>query len=179
MDPRRRRTREAVISALTRLAAQRRYDDINAGELVAAAGIGRSTFYEHFHGKDAVLLAAMEPILLTLANAVVGRASRAQVRTTLKHLWDRRSLGRIILSSRAAALVQRRLAAIIAARLEAPGPAAAPSSMVAMAAAAGELAMLRMWLAGEAACSADALAGQMIALRRRDQQDKQQELHGE
>ena len=88
MDPRRRRTRDAVVSAFARLAAQRRYGDITTGDLVAAAGIGRSTFYEHFRGKDDLLLAAMEPILLTLANAVAGRASRAQVRTTLKHLWD-------------------------------------------------------------------------------------------
>ena len=53
---------------------------------------------------------------------------------------------------------------MIEARLEARVPVAAPASMVAMAAAAAELAMLRMWLAGEAACSADALAGQMIEL---------------
>ena len=179
MDPRRRRSREAAVKAFARLAAQRRYGDISTGELVAAAGIGRSTFYEHFRGKDELLLAAMEPILLTLANAVAGRASRAQVRTTLKHLWDRRSLGRIILSSRAAAIVQRRLAAMIEARLEARVPVAAPASMVAMAAAAAELAMLRMWLACEAACSADALAGQLIALKPRHQENEQQEQHGE
>jgi len=164
MDQRRRRTRDAVVSAFAGLAAQRRYGDITTGDLVAAAGIGRSTYYEHFRGKDDVMLAAMEPILLTLANAVAGRASRAQVRATLSHLWDRRSLGRIILSWRAAALVQRRLAAMIEARLTPPAAPAAPASLVAMGTAASELAMLRMWLGGEVACSADALAGQMIAL---------------
>ncbi len=179
MDQRTRRSRKSVVSAFAQLSADHRFDDIRVGDLVAAAGIGRSTFYEHFRGKDDVLLAAMEPILLTLASAIAGRASQAQVRSTLKHLWDRRSLGRIILSSRAAALIQRRLAAMIEARLEHPLPAAAPASMVAMAAAAAELALLRMWLAGEAACSADALARQMIALRPRQKENEHQEQHGE
>lgn len=179
MDPRRRRTRETVVSAFGRLAVRHRYDGIRVSDLIADAGIGRSTFYEHFRGKDDVLVAAMEPILLTLANAIVGRASRRQVRAMLQHLWDRRSLGRIILSSRAAALVQRRLATMIAARLEAPSPDAAPAAMVAMAAAAAQLTMLRMWLGGEAGCSADALARQMIALEPRHQQHEQQEQHSE
>ena len=175
MDQRRGRSRKSVVSAFARLALDLRYDDIRIGNLVAAAGIGRSTFYEHFRSKDEVLLAAMEPILLTLANAIAERASQPQVRATLRHLWDRRSLGRIILSSQAAVLIQRRLAAMIEARLELPATPAVPASMVAMAAAAAELALLRMWLAGEAACSADALARQMIALRPRLQDEKQQE----
>ena len=174
MDPRRRRTRESVVSAFARLSRDQRYDDIRTDELVAAAGIGRSTFYEHFCGKDEVLLAAMEPVLLTLANAMAGRASRTQLRALLQHLWDRRSLGRVILSSRAAALVQRRLAAMIEARLEAPGTGV-PASLVAMAAASAELAVLRMWLGGEASCEADALAGQLLALQPRQQQDEQGE----
>jgi AcrR family transcriptional regulator len=178
MDQRADRSRKSVVSAFAQLSLDHRYDDIRVGDLVAAAGIGRSTFYEHFRGKDSVLLAAMEPILLTLASAITGRASQSQVRATLKHLWDRRSLGRVILSSRASSLIQRRLAAMIEARLEPLLPAAAPESMVAMAAAAAELALLRMWLAGEAACSADALARQMIALGPRHQEDEQQEQHG-
>ena len=40
---------------------------------------------------------------------------------------------------------------------------AVPRSMTAMATAAGQLAILRMWFAGEASCSADALAGQLTA----------------
>jgi hypothetical protein len=48
-----------------------------------------------------------------------------------------------------------------------------------MAAAAAQLTMLRMWLGGEAACSADALARQMTALEPRHQQYEQQEQHSE
>jgi AcrR family transcriptional regulator len=175
MDQRADRSSKSVVSAFAQLSLDHRYDDIRVGDLVAAARIGRSTFYHHVRGKDEVLLAAMEPILLTLAGAIAGRASQSQVRATLRHLWDRRSLGRIILSSRASALIQRRLAAMIEARLEPSMPAAVPASMVATAAAAAQLALLRMWLAGEAACSADALARQMTALGPHHQDDEQQE----
>ena len=68
---------------------------------------------------------------------------------------------------------------MIEARLEPPMPAAAPASLVAMADAAAELALLRMLLAGEAACSADALARHIIALKPRHQENEQHQQHGE
>jgi len=160
MDTRVRRTRESILQAFARLGLERRYDAITTSDLIAASGIGRSTFYEHFHGKDDVLLAAMEPLLLTLANAQAGRASRAQVRAMLDHAWEQRALGRIILNSRTADRLQRNLAHMIEMRLHDDGPV--PRRVRATGAAAAQLAILRVWLAGEAACSADALARQMM-----------------
>ena len=80
MDQRTHRSRKSVVSAFAQLSADHRYDDIRVGDLVATAGIGRSTFYEHFRGKDDVLLEAMEPILLALASAVAGRPRRKSER---------------------------------------------------------------------------------------------------
>ena len=160
MDARVRRTRESILQAFVGLALNRRYDQIKALDLIAASGVGRSTFYEHFRSKDEVLLAAMEPLLLTLANAALGRASKPQLRAALDHFWEQRGLGRVILSSGAALRLQRHLAAMIEARLPDEGPV--PPVMRAMSAAAAQLAMLRMWLAGEASCTADALARQMM-----------------
>lgn len=110
IDPRARRTRDAIVGALIERVFRQRYDAIRTGDLIAAAGVGRSTFYAHFRSKDAVLLAAMEPILLPLANAAAGRASAAQVRSTLAHVWEQRSLARVILGSAASVKLQRRLA---------------------------------------------------------------------
>ena len=160
MDARVRRTRESILQAFVRLALDRRYDQIRTSDLIAGSGVGRSTFYEHFRSKDEVLIAALEPLLLPLANAALGRASKSQVRAALDHFWEQRGLARVILNSRAAHQLQRRLAAIIEARL--PDCGAVPPAMIANSAAAGQLAMLRMWLAGEASCSSDALARQMI-----------------
>lgn len=154
-DKRSQRTHEAILRAFAVLVFERRYDAIRVGDLVAAAGVGRATFYEHFRGKDAVLLAMMEPILLPLAGAATGRASKVQVRAMLEHVWQHRGIGRLVLGATGAKL-QRRLAVMIQARLSGPVP------MRAAAAAGAQLIMLRMWIAGEASCSADVLAQQML-----------------
>lgn len=164
-DPRAQRSRQAVLDAFVQLVFERRYDAIRTADLIAAAGIGRATFYEHFRGKEAVLEEAMTPILLPLANAATGRASAAMVRSTLEHIWERRSVGRLILGGAVANRLQRRLAAMIALRLP-DDVEGAPKDLVAGAMASAQLAMLRMWIGGEISCSADILAGRIAACAR-------------
>ena len=159
-DPRARRTREAILGAFATLALNRRYDAIRTADLIAAAGVGRSTFYEHFRSKDEVLVAAIEPVLHTLASAALGRASKAQVRAILDHVWEQRAVARMLFEGRTGDRLQRRLATLIAARLP------ATTTMPAMAAAAAQLAMLRSWMRGEVACPAAELAVLMIACGR-------------
>jgi AcrR family transcriptional regulator len=48
------RTREAVQDALIALARRKDYRDIRVDELCEQAGVGRSTFYQHFANKDDV-----------------------------------------------------------------------------------------------------------------------------
>lgn len=162
-DPRTARTREAIMSAFRGLALAQRYDAIRVTDLIAEAGIGRATFYEHFHGKDDVLLATMEPILQPMARAALGRPVEAHLRATLDHVWQQRMVGRIILDSSAGGKLQRRLAEMIAAALVGgPVPAALPAAAI----AAAQFAMLRLWLGGGASCPAQALAEQMMACAR-------------
>ncbi len=160
VDPRAKRTRTAILGAFTALALSRRYEAIRTGDMIAAAGVGRSTFYEHFRSKDEVLVAAVEPILHTLASAALGRASQSQIRATLDHVWEQRAVARVLFEGRTGDKLQRRVAVLIGVRL--PAPAAMP----AMAAAAAQLTMLRMWVRGEAACPAAELAARMIACAR-------------
>jgi AcrR family transcriptional regulator len=158
-DLRVRRTRAAILAAFTALALNRRYDAIRTADLIAAAGVGRSTFYEHFRSKDEVLVAAVEPILFTLANAALGRASQAQVRVTLDHVWQQRRIARTLFEGRTGDRLQRRLATLIEARLD------PPATMAAMAVAAAQLTMLRLWVSGAVACPAAELASRMIVCR--------------
>lgn len=155
--PRSRRTREAILSAFATLVLARRYDSIRTADLIAAAGVGRSTFYEHFRSKEAVLLAAVEPILHTLASAALGRAGTAQVRAMLDHVWAQRGVARLLLEGRTGDRLQRRIAAMIIARHG--------DMLPAMGAAAAQSAMLRLWLRGEAACPAAELARHLRACR--------------
>ncbi len=58
-DRRVRRTRQALISALLALMANKSYEDITVQEIIDRADVGRSTFYTHFPVKDALLEATL------------------------------------------------------------------------------------------------------------------------
>lgn len=155
----------AIVDAFRTLALEQRYGAIRVIDIIDRAGVGKSTFYEHFRGKDDVLLTALRPILLALATAASGRAARSYVRSVIEHLWERRSFARPILDSTAASILQRRLADAIAVhgsrQTDVEG---IPLFAIGMAAA--QLAMLRCWLAGSVAATIDAMTDELIACSR-------------
>lgn len=55
MDRRQKRTREAVFRAFEELALERHYSEITVADIVERANVGRSTFYDNFETKDALL----------------------------------------------------------------------------------------------------------------------------
>lgn len=165
LDRRTQRTRKAVFDALIRLIFAQRYGTIRTADLIEAAGIGRSTFYEHFRSKDDVLVAVIDPIFMPLAIAAAGRGSRAALRATLEHIWEQRAFARALFEPPLLGKLQRKLAGMTEARLPVIADGA-PAALVAMGAAAGQLAMLRMWLAGEVSCSADVLAQAFLTAAR-------------
>jgi|GEM_PF-4888455 len=158
-------TEITIVEAFRTLAIERRYGAIRVIDIIDRAGVAKSTFYEHFQGKDDVLLTALRPILLALATAASGRAARSYVRPTIEHLWELRSFARSILESPAASVLQRRLANAVAMhggrQIDAEG---VPPFAVGIAAA--QLAMLRCWLAGHVAVTVDAMTDQLIACSR-------------
>ena len=62
-DRRVRRTRHSLHEALVSLIHEKCYDSIAIKEIVARANVGRSAFYTHFAGKDALLASGIEEIL--------------------------------------------------------------------------------------------------------------------
>lgn len=156
------RTRAAILASFLRLVLERRYDAIRIADLVAEAGVGKATFYEHFRSKSDVLIAAMEPVLLALSTAASGRAARSYVKAMVSHLWERRSTGRTILNSSTAPVIQRRLAEMVRLHIERTGKVGIAPSIRATGIAAAQIAMLRSWLTGEASCSADEITDRMI-----------------
>ncbi len=156
-------THAAILRAFTTLALERRYEAIRVSDVIRAANIGRSTFYEHFTGKDAVMLEAIAPILLALATAASGRAARSYVRNMVAHLWDRRALIRPLLDSDAAGAIRRSLSEAIQPHALRTSLTEGDAQIAATGAAAAQLAMLRCWLIGEAPSSIDAMTERMLA----------------
>jgi AcrR family transcriptional regulator len=62
--------RARLMRAFTELMAERGYAGVRVGDLVARAGVSRSTFYEHFAGKEECLLAAYDRFAAAVGAAI-------------------------------------------------------------------------------------------------------------
>jgi AcrR family transcriptional regulator len=158
-DRRRRRTREALQSAFMLLALERRYHEIRIEDILTASGVGRSTFYEHFAGKDALLAASMNDALSLLADLPSGEADVRQVADLLAHFWDNRALAGSLLQGTALRAVRNALVTQIQARLERTGGRLRlRARLAAHALADAMLSPVLAWLRGEAPRSPSDLA---------------------
>lgn len=163
-DPRRRRTREALQSAFTLLALRRRYHEIRIDDILKASGVSRSTFYEHFAGKDALLAASMDGPTSLLADMPIGKCSVQQMTVLLAHFWDNRALARSLFQGVALRVIRTALVRQVEARLERSRGTRLrlPRRLAAHALADGMFSPIVAWLSGEASCSPADLAAALI-----------------
>ena len=70
MDRRQRKSREAIFNAFTALLAKKDYSQITVGEIIAAADIGRATFYAHFETKEYLLKELCHELFCHIFDAV-------------------------------------------------------------------------------------------------------------
>ncbi|NNE40856.1 MAG: TetR family transcriptional regulator [Marinicaulis sp.] len=146
-DRRVRRTRRAIFDAFRELVLSRRYDEIRVGDIIEAADVGKSTFYEHFTNKDDVLLSSIEPLFEVLAEAATGDVVRERLFFVLSHFWDQRTVARVIFGPDLYFKLSRKLADMIEFRLGENNDA--PQRLVAIERANAQLSAIRAWLAGE------------------------------
>ena len=157
-DRRARRTREAVLGAFNQLFQQRRRRAIRAADLIAEAGVGRSTFYDHYSSPDEVLLEALRAPFATLADTAAGQGDPAATRWLVEHFWENRARARELFDNvRMRDRVSRLLAEMVAERLEG-AELALPVELAAAQLAEAALAPLRAWVRGEAPAPAAAMA---------------------
>jgi len=72
-----RATREALFAAAKQLFTELGYARTSHADISAAAGVGRTTFYEHFHSKEDLLVALVERDLPALVDEVLGAVDTA------------------------------------------------------------------------------------------------------
>ncbi len=163
-DQRFLRTRAAIIGAFNGLVLSQRYDDISVAEIIARAGVGRSTFYEHFRNKDEVLKVAVTHVLIGFADAVREFAKEVDATTNVKHIQmlldhfrENQRRARALLEGPSASAVTQVLADLVAERL----PAATrllPRSLATMHIAEAQLGLVRAWLGDLGSCTSATLA---------------------
>lgn len=149
--------------SFNRLFLSRRYDEIQVDQIIDQAEVGRSTFYEHFRSKDAVLLQAAEGILQTLSEAAGERANLAAMEHMLKHFQEVGAAARSMLRGESVGPLRRRLAELFEQRLaelarETGRNLAIPARLAGVQLAESLLGVIREWLCFENACSARSLA---------------------
>lgn len=153
------RTRSAIIDAFNRLVLERRQRPIRAADVAAEAGVGRSTFYDHFSGAEQVRLEALAHPFAILADAAAGRGNPASLTRLLDHFWEYRARARDHFSGRAGEQARRLLAELIERRLE--GELTLPARLAARQLADAAMAPVRAWLLGEAPANSETLANSL------------------
>lgn len=104
IDRRTQRTRGQLNQALFELIKEKRFDDITVQNVIERAGVGRSTFYSHFHGKEDVFAQQWEQFIEMLAGQInwdkAGTGSFVPVRSLFQHLQQVQSFYRGLVRSR-------------------------------------------------------------------------------
>lgn len=153
---RRRQTRAALIEAYSALVLEGPDGPVQVMDIVRRAGVGRSTFYEHFDNADAVQREAIARPLQWLSDALSSQGQRESLLQLLEHLRENRQQAMLALEGR-----RRRLAAGVVVQqvlgnLQSQGRAAEP--LVVHQLAEGSLALIHAWLLGEIRNRAEELA---------------------
>ncbi|MCX5690821.1 MAG: TetR/AcrR family transcriptional regulator [Planctomycetota bacterium] len=159
-----RQTRDWIIASFNRLVLRRKYSDISVAELVERAGVGRSTFYEHFDHKDDVLRSAVRVILEPMAQLVREDAGLAGVVAVIEHVREHNAAAMAMLQGEARMQLEQALGELVVAQLSRAGHGYSPTALPLMGAqiACAQLGLLRAWLGSPApACAAAELAGLM------------------
>lgn len=159
-DPRKRRTREDLLSAFFSLVLNRRYHEIRVADVLEVARVGRSTFYEHFRNKDELLSASLDGPFRILAGMVDGDANTQRVQGILEHFWENRALARSLFQGTALRVVRKTLVAHVETSLgrERRTRLRIPARLAAHSLADGMFSPITAWLSGEAKCNASDLA---------------------
>ncbi len=158
IDPRARRTQARLGEAMIDLVREKPFEAITVQELLARAGVSRSTFYEHYRDKDDLFLSSSERLLDWLV-AIIPSTARASdrvlpVRELFAHVAEMDEFVRGMLESGQLAafqeLAQGYFARAIEQRFaELPRAASLPAARrapLAQALAGGLLTMMWWWL---------------------------------
>jgi len=164
LDRRTERTRQALDDAFVKLMFERGYELLSVADIIEAANVGRSTFYEHYTGKEELLRQTVTRPFTKLASLVGGAVTVAELVALLEHFLEHGKLTRTLMNGSTRPLMVRCLAEMMEPRLAAllrrhPGAATPmlPEAMIVTQVAESQIALIAQWLTARA-CRTEALA---------------------
>lgn len=89
-DRRVRKTRDALVGAFSELSQRHAYGKIRVQDISSHSDVGRSTFYEHYRDKEALLIESIRPLLRVLASTGTPRWDAGCAEHLLGHLADQK-----------------------------------------------------------------------------------------
>jgi AcrR family transcriptional regulator len=164
---RKARTKEALLTAFRDLFVERGYEAIRVGDIIARAGVGRSTFYEHYRSKHALYAESVERTASRIAIIVNASTKADDLIPLFEHFWEMRGKSRRLHSPTARRQLVRGLAGLLQQRLLARlGREADPArcSVVAFGLAQMLVGTIIAWQAGEFDCPPAPLARELSGL---------------
>jgi len=159
LDRRQDRTRQAITGAFISLLFERPYGQITVAALIERANVGRSTFYEHFTGKDDVFRQSVASPLSVVAKATVADGGMSSLVAILGHFRENQGVARVLLQTAARHSFTRVFAAEVEAAFGTRRPVSRlSSSLVAAQIAAALQAAFEPWILGQVPATAETLA---------------------
>ncbi len=159
LDRRQDKTRQAIAGAFVALLFERPYGQITVTALIDRANVGRSTFYEHFTGKDDVFRQSVASPLSVVARATVGDAQIGTLVYILEHFRENQGVARVMFQTAA----RQTFLSVFATEIETAFGDRRPttrlsSALVAAQIAAALWAVLEPWILGKVPVTAETLA---------------------
>ena len=143
-----RKGRDAIVTTFNALVLNGRYAELGVRELARKAGVARSTFYEHFDDKTALLIESMYPLLSVLAECAAGEYAQ-HLAWVLAHMEEQRTNAlALFYAQQERNAIEAGLARLISEKLPRNG-IALPISDAAAVLARTSIGMIADWLARE------------------------------
>lgn len=159
-----------MLAAFEELVVRKPYQQISVGNIVNKADVGRSTFYDHYKNKDALLRESLVGVVNLLAQLTTAECDPDKIAHLLEHFREVGDVARSFFNEPSQELI---VAAIAEAIEEAnserrdssasaeESPVGVPPEFAARLAAETITAMIKTWLNAEAVCAARELACSM------------------
>ncbi|GLZ32263.1 TetR family transcriptional regulator [Lentzea sp. NBRC 105346] len=174
MDPRVRRTVAALHTAALELAAERDVTTVTIADIAERASINRATVYQHYKGRDELLLDALETRVVELARAAAecpltqpGDTVPPELANLLRHVSENDGLYRRMLGPTGSALFVCRLREVLADEVAAQLADVPHRELRAHYLAGAIVGLISRWLVEEQRPSVDVTADVVWQLLRR------------